>query len=212
MNTKENKRGDVSNYLVALILTLIVVLFAITFVPKIRILLKTGTSYADELDTNDPNDQESKGAEKLIKGEIKWEPQFIIKMEDPIAIQKPTSPDYCLVGAYIRNTGETSWTYSDKVKVGLFCKYEKNQLKKDLPFVQTYPAQGYITNLEPGQEREVLFTKTFPNNCLESDETYSMVLYSNCDGEGSIYQPCDNTESDNPVKIIDDVQFNCQIS
>jgi hypothetical protein len=208
-----NEKGmAIAESFLALILVVIVVLAIISYGPKLwdLILISIGLG---KLETNNINNE--KIATIQAKSEIKGEvgPVFLIKMEDSLATQKPTSPDHCLVGTFVKNNGRTTWTETDKVRATLFCKHIKNQVK-DI-FVQNYPAlQDYIIDLKPGEQKEVLFASRFPNNCVESFEKYQIILYSNCEGKGTQYQPCDNFGADptKHPKILNMVEFNCKIS
>ena len=208
-----NEKGmAIAESFLALILVVIVVLAIISYGPILWDLIKISIGLG-KLETNNINNEKiaTTQAESEIKGEIG--PAYVIKLEDTIANQKPTSPDHCLVGTFVKNTGRTTWTETDKVRATLFCKHIKNQVK-DI-FVQNYPAlQDYIIDLKPGEQKEVLFASRFPNNCVESFEKYQIILYSNCESKGTQYQPCDNFGADptKHPKILNMVEFNCKIS
>ena len=112
---------------------------------------------------------------------------------------------------YERYETDLSWEYDDKIRITLFCKQDKNQIK-NVHLIQNYPAIGYVADLKPGEQREVFFAGKFPNNCLESEDKYQIVLYSNCIGKGTEYKPCDNfgQESNKNPKELSMQEFSCK--
>ena len=146
--------------LLALILVVVVVLAFISYGPKIWELIKTAVGFS-KFDTNNIDTEKTvTQIQREVKGELGV---FTVKMEDQLANQKPTSPDHCLVGTFMRNTGKETWLESAKIRVTLFCKHTKNQLKEI--FIENYPVfQDYIIGLKPGEQKEVLFAGRFPNN------------------------------------------------
>lgn len=209
-----NKKGiTITESLLALILVVLVVLVFIPHGSKIWSLIKISMGLS-EPEVNNINDEKtSMPSEKEIKGE--FGDIFAIKMEDPRfdIDRKPTSPDHCLVLTTLKNTGNEAWSDSDKIKVTLFCKHLKNQIK-EITEIANYPASGYIKSLKPNEEIEIYFANRLANNCLESNEKYRIILYSNCDGVGTSYKPCDNFAKDTTKspKIITTAEFECPIS
>lgn len=208
-----NKKGmTITEALLALILLVIVVLVVISYSPKIQQLIKIGVGFG-EIQTNNINTQQSptEKTEDDVMGKL--DSVLIIKKEDLSAQLKPTSLDYCLVGTFVSNTGKRAWTSNDKIKIALFCNQVKDQIKETIQ-VQKYPVfEDYITDLKPGEQKEVFFADKFQNNCLESLETYYIILYSNCEGKGTKYQACDNFGTDitkNPKKL-HEFKFNCKV-
>ena len=191
---------------ISLLIVVVVVLAIISYGPKIWDLIKISVGLG-KIDESNLNKQDVvTSTNKEIKAKLGA--PFISKMEDTFDL-KPTSPDHCLVTAAVTNTGEATWTESDKIKTTLFCKYRQNQAKTT---VQNYPTEGYIKDLKPSQNIAVTFNDQFPDNCLKSFEKYQIILYSNCNGIGTSEQPCDNFGQDNSPKIIDMVEFVCKIS
>lgn len=208
-----NKRSATTiETLLALLFVLVVVVAFISYGPKVWELIKISIGFG-KIDTDNIDNQNTitPQIQKQIKGELG--PVFVIKMEDTLAKQKPTSPDHCLVGTFVKNTDKNAWLDSDKIRITLFCKHIKNQVQNI--FVQNYPAlQDYITDLKPGEQKEVLFASRFPNNCIESFDKYQIILYSNCEGNGNQYEPCDNfkeADATKRPKILNWVEFNCKI-
>lgn len=198
---------------VAILLVLAVVLVMISWGPNMWELIKTAIGFAKFDDDNKvTNINDIKPTEK--RAEVKGELIYVVSktIEAPTE-PKPTSIDHCFVGTLVRNIGETIWTDADKIRITLFCKHTKGQIKEI--FIENYPpgAQDYITNLKPGEEKEVGFASRFPNNCLKSiTEKYIIVLYSNCEGKGTQYQPCDNfgIEPSKSPRILDSKEFYCK--
>lgn len=193
--------------IIALLLVVFVVVAIISYGPRIWELINAAIGFAkfESEDTKNINQEKSAPVQQKIEIEGMLGEALVIKMEDQFYQQRPTSPDYCLVVTNVKNTGKVKWSESDKIRVTLYCKQFKNQAS-NLIQVQNFPISGYVKNLEPGKDIQVVFAGL--NNCLESAEKYYIVLYSNCQGDGDKYQPCDNTD----VKKMDEKPFNCPVS
>ena len=190
--------------LLALILVVVVVLALLSYGP-LWDLFKISIGFG-KIDTNNLNNEKTTTTQAQKEIKAKLGAPFISRMEDQFN-PKPTSPDYCLVTTSVTNTGETTWTDSDKIKIALFCKYSKSL---DKTAVQNYPVDGYIKDLKPKQNAAITFNDQFPDNCLKSFEKYQIILYSNCEGIGASDKPCDNFGQANSPKIIDIVEFSCK--
>ena len=190
--------------ILALILLVFVMLAVISYGPHLFDLIKISIGLGKS-DENNLNVEQTKTSQ--VSGDIKGKigAPFIVKTEDQFN-PKPTSSDYCLVTTTVTNTGDKPWTESNRIKVTLFCDYNKNQNKN---LVQNYPTEGYLKNLEPQKDLAVTFDQ-FPNNCLKSLKEYQIILYSNCDGIGSSETPCNNFGQENGPKILDMVKFYCK--
>lgn len=215
MNKKSQSVGW--NQVFYAFVTVIVVGAAIwIFYPKILSLADTikstfGLGKA-EVKTSQNNEPAKPSVQKEIKGQLQT--PLIVKMDNTFFDIRPTSKDYCLVGTVVNNTGTSAWDESDKIRITLFCK---NQIKEDqinrIMQIQNYPSFGYLKSLGPGEKVAVSFLSKAPNNCLNSFDTYKITLYSNCQGNGNQYQPCDNQDSSSDApKIINEVMFNCKVS
>lgn len=208
-----NKGMVIGEALLALILVVVVVLAVISYGPKIWDLIKISIGFG-KIETYYTQTEQSPTTQpkKEIKGELGT--VLIGKMEDDMLKVKPTSPDHCLVITTVKNTGETTWTEADKIRATLFCKHIKDQIK-DIILIQNYPPlQDYITDLKQGEQKEVGFAGRHPNNCIESFDKYQIILYSDCEGKGTEYQPCDNfgNDPDKNPKILSILEFNCKIT
>ncbi|MBI2656391.1 hypothetical protein HYX03_01475 [Candidatus Woesearchaeota archaeon] len=211
-----NKRGDNTFWVIVIIvLFLLVFVFVTPLEAKMRNLLKTGVGLGtiDRGDTNDKvstnNQLPSTKTERETKGELSEIKVITVESSET---PKPTSPDYCLAVTSVKNIGTATWIDSDKIKATLFCKHLKNQ-KSDLIYVQNYPyGRDYITNLKPGEQIQISFPKRFPDSCLKSSDDYYITLYSNCDGKGTEYEPCDNVgpDADTNPKVLSSKAFKCK--
>ena len=174
---------SVPGTIVALVIVVIIILFSAPLVSKLEAAIKGFSPLVDA-----GQDNKNSGSNRL-SGKLSIK---IIKFEDSSDL-KPTSKDFCLVRGLIKNDGLKTWTKEDKIQAKLFCKSDKNQLK-DVTSIDTYPAlDNYISDLQPGQQREFIFPRS-PDTCAKSADTYSVILYSN---------------SPNPSTEITKAQFNC---
>ncbi len=199
----DKKSFVISEALVALLILVIVVLVLISYGPKTWDLIKTSIGIGESNLGEEPISIEE---ETKINGELGA--VAVIKMEDTLAEIKPTLPGYCLIATTLKNTGDKAWTKADNVKATLYCRHAKNN---NLILAQNFPIlQDHVTDLKPGEEIVIGFPGA-PNNCIGSFDKYTIVLYFNCRGKGTIYEPCDNFHPDNPYapKILDKIEFRC---
>lgn len=205
-----NKKGIMgTGEIIAAVIALLVILALLLYSPKITNLLKLAVG-------NQPEENENIGNTNLpetikntfnLKGEIGL--IAIIKSDAILSKNRPTSPDYCFVGASIKNTGDQAWDSGDKVRVVLFCKHLKNQLDNAI-IVQNYPALGDYVQLNPGEQKEAIFSRS-PDVCIKSLDKYKIVMYANCNGSGNENQPCDNIDANDPPVVMSSSEFQCKV-
>ena len=206
-----NKKGTMgTGEIVAAVIALIVILILLFYAPKITNLLKLAIGNQPEQNekTENINPQETPKNMFNLKGELGL--IAIINGITTLSKNSPTSPDYCFVGTSVKNTGEREWIPSDKVRVALFCKHLKNQLNNAVN-VQNYPATKDYVQLNPGEQKEVIFAARYPNNCIKNLDKYKIVLYANCNGNGNENQPCDNIDTNDPPFVMSLEEFQCKV-
>ena len=206
------KRGSaLPEYLLAILLVVVVVVVIISYGPKIWELIMSAIGLRTIDKSKISTEMPSTITERGIKGE--FGSFSISKREDLGSAEQIKSPGYCLVVTSVTNTGANVWTPSDKVRTSLFCKYNKDQNEGSI-FLNNYPPKNYITDLKSGENKNIYYTiNELPYDCLNFFDKYEIILYSNCDEEGTIDKPCSNLgNNNNPPKISAKTQFVCETS